>query len=83
VAEPTAIHVDTKGSAKNGVSDEGITEKLMQNFDFSPSSIIEQLALRNPIYARTAAGGHFGRSAEEDGGFSWERLDQDILASLR
>ena len=83
VAEPTAIHVDTKGSAKNGVSDEWITEKLMQNFDFSPSSIIDQLALRNPIYARTAAGGHFGRSAEEDGGFSWERLDSDILASLR
>ena len=83
VAEPTAIHVDTKGSAKNGVSDEWITGKLIQNFDFTPSSIIEQLALRSPIYARTAAGGHFGRPAEEDGGFSWERLDPHILASLR
>ena len=83
VAEPTAIHVDTKGSAKNGMSDEWITGKLIQNFDFTPSSIIEQLALRNPIYARTAAGGHFGRPAEEDGGFSWERLDSHILASLR
>ena len=83
VAEPTAIHVDTKGSAKNGVSDGWITEKLMQNFDFSPSSIIKRLNLRTPIYERTAAGGHFGRPAEEDGGFSWEKLDQDILASLR
>jgi S-adenosylmethionine synthetase len=83
VAEPTAIHVDTKGSARNGASDELIAEKLTQNFDFRPSSIIKQLALRSPIYARTAAGGHFGRPAEEDGGFSWERLDSNILASLR
>ena len=83
VAEPTAIHVDTKGSAKNGVSDEWITRKLIENFDFTPSSIIKQLALRNPIYARTAVGGHFGRPAEEDGGFSWERLDSYILASLQ
>ena len=83
VAEPTAIHVDTKGSSKNGKDDEWIKEKLIQSFDFTPSSIIENLALRNPIYAKTAAGGHFGRSAGEDGSFSWERLDSNILASLR
>ena len=83
VAEPTAIHVDTKGSSKNGKDDEWIKEKLIQSFDFTPSSIIENLALRNPIYSKTAAGGHFGRSAGEDGSFSWERLDSNILASLR
>jgi len=83
VAEPTAIHVDTKGSAKNGMSDELITQRLIGNFDFRPSSIIEQLALRNPIYARTAAGGHFGRPADDDGGFSWEKIDRDIIQSLQ
>ena len=83
VAEPTAIHVDTKGSAKNGMSDELIRQRLIGNFDFRPSSIIEQLALRNPIYARTAAGGHFGRPADDDGGFSWEKIDRDIIQSLQ
>ena len=83
VAKPTAIHVDTKGSAKDGLSDRWIADKLVEIFDFRPSSIINRLALRKPIYARTAAGGHFGRPAEKDGGFSWERLDPSIIASLR
>ena len=41
----------------------------------SPRSIREHLALNKPIYARTAAYGHFGRTADADGGFSWEKTD--------
>ena len=42
--------------------------------DLSPRGIREHLALNKPVYARTAAYGHFGRRPEDDGGFSWERL---------
>jgi S-adenosylmethionine synthetase len=41
----------------------------------TPRGIRERLKLNRPIYARTAAYGHFGREAQEDGGFSWERTD--------
>jgi len=43
--------------------------------DLSPRGIREHLGLSQPIYARTAAYGHFGREPDADGGFSWERLD--------
>ena len=43
--------------------------------DLSPRGIREHLGLNRPIYARTAAYGHFGRTPEDDGGFSWERTD--------
>jgi S-adenosylmethionine synthetase len=43
--------------------------------DLSPRGIRTHLALNKPIYARTAAYGHFGREPEADGGFSWEKLD--------
>ncbi len=48
---------------------------LQQLLDLSPRGIRTHLGLNKPIYARTAAYGHFGRSPESDGGFSWERLD--------
>ena len=43
--------------------------------DLSPKGIIEKLALRRPIYEKTAAYGHFGRTPEIDGAFSWEKTD--------
>jgi len=43
--------------------------------DLSPRGIREHLGLSRPIYARTAAYGHFGRNPDDDGGFSWERTD--------
>ena len=43
--------------------------------NLSPRGIREHLGLNRPIYARTSAYGHFGRAAEADGGFSWERAD--------
>ncbi len=70
-ARPMAITVKTFGTGR--FNDEKIVKAIKQLFDFSPSSIIEYLNLRRPIYKRTAAYGHFGRSEE---GFTWERLDR-------
>ena len=52
--------------------------------DLSPRGIRKHLGLERPIYARTAAYGHFGREPDDDGGFSWERLDliEPIRAEL-
>ena len=52
--------------------------------DLSPRGIREHLELSRPIYARTAAYGHFGRAPEADGGFSWERTDlvDDLRAAF-
>ena len=82
IAEPTAIHVDTQGTGRDGISDIEIEQRVRAAFDFRPSMLIERLGLRRPIYRRTAAGGHFGRIPDEDGGFSWERLDESILSML-
>ena len=82
IAEPTAIHVDTQGTGSDGISDIEIEQRVRAAFDFRPSMLIERLGLRRPIYRRTAAGGHFGRIPDEDGGFSWERLDDSILSML-
>lgn len=71
VAEPVSIFVDSFGTGL--VSDERLEEIVRKHFDFRPSSIIEYLDLRRPIYKKTAAYGHFGR-ADED--FTWERLDK-------
>jgi S-adenosylmethionine synthetase len=56
---------------------------LQDLVNLSPRGIREHLGLNKPIYARTAAYGHFGRSPEADGGFSWERTDLvDELRSI-
>jgi len=57
---------------------------LAQAMDLSPRGIREHLGLNKPIYARTAAYGHFGRAPDADGGFSWERTDlaEAIKAAL-
>ncbi len=73
VAKPLSIYVDTQGTGR--VDEEKLAAKLGEIVDLSPRGIREHLKLSRPIYARTAAYGHFGRAAENDGGFSWERLD--------
>ena len=73
VSKPLSIYVDTQGTGR--VDEEKLADKLGEIVDLSPRGIREQLKLSRPIYARTAAYGHFGRAAEADGGFSWERLD--------
>jgi S-adenosylmethionine synthetase len=62
VAEPVSVRVDTFGTGE--VDDERIARALREVFDFRPGSIIEELALRTPIFRPTAAYGHFGRPTE-------------------
>jgi S-adenosylmethionine synthetase len=73
VSKPLSVYVDTEGTSE--VDEEKLAAVLCQLMDLSPRGIREHLHLNRPIYARTAAYGHFGRTAEADGGFSWERLD--------
>ena len=75
VAHPVSLMVDTFGTGK--VSEERILEVINKHFDLRPSAIIERLGLRRPIYAQTAAYGHFGRWYLD---LPWERLDMvDVL----
>src|SRR3954463_4021978 len=71
VAKPTSIMVTTFGTGK--ISDEKLEELVAKHFDLRPKGIIQMLDLLRPIYAKTAAYGHFGRSEPE---FSWEKTDK-------
>jgi S-adenosylmethionine synthetase len=73
VSKPLSVYVNTHETGE--VSEDRLSATLSELVDLSPRGIREYLALSRPIYARTAAYGHFGRSPEADGGFSWERLD--------
>jgi S-adenosylmethionine synthetase len=73
VSKPLSVYVDTFGTAL--VDEDKLSDVLQQLVDLSPRGIRTHLGLNKPIYARTAAYGHFGRSVDADGGFSWERLD--------
>ena len=73
VARPLSINVNLHDT---GETDERkLEDVLMQVMDLSPRGIRTKLGLNRPIYARTAAYGHFGREPDADGGFSWEKLD--------
>jgi S-adenosylmethionine synthetase len=71
VAEPVSIMVETFGTGK--VPNAKLEELIRRHFDFTPAGIIKYLNLRRPIYKKTAAYGHFGRSEPE---FTWERTDR-------
>ena len=73
VSKPLSLYVETHGTGR--VPEEKLASVLRELVDLSPRGIREHLNLNRPIYARTAAYGHFGRAPEPDGGFSWERLD--------
>ena len=73
VAEPLSIYADTFGTGE--VDDAAIEKAIRATMSLTPRGIREHLGLNRPIYQRTAAYGHFGRSPEVDGGFSWERTD--------
>jgi S-adenosylmethionine synthetase len=73
VAEPLSIYVDAHGTAK--VDEALLEEVLFKIVRLSPRGIREHLQLNRPIYARTSAYGHFGRQPDQDGGFSWEKID--------
>ncbi|MEP1207272.1 MAG: methionine adenosyltransferase [Rhizobiaceae bacterium] len=76
VAQPLSVYVDTGGQ-----TDEAKLEAaVMASMDLSPRGIRQHLNLNRPIYARTAAYGHFGREPDADGGFTWEKTDLvDVL----
>ncbi|MEN0002394.1 MAG: methionine adenosyltransferase domain-containing protein, partial [Pseudomonadota bacterium] len=73
VAQPLSIYVDTHGTGS--VDESLIEDAIRQTVDLSPSGIRRHLNLNRPIYAKTAAYGHFGRKAGRDGSFSWEKTD--------
>jgi len=73
VAHPLSVLVDTFGTEAQGITVPKIEELVREHFDLRPAAILRDLDLRRPIYAKTAAYGHFGR---EDGNFSWERADR-------
>lgn len=70
VAAPVSVNINTFGTGK--VSDEELQIALTEIFDLRPGAIIQNLNLRRPIYAQTAAYGHFGRDIQD---FTWERMD--------
>jgi S-adenosylmethionine synthetase len=69
VAKPVSIYVNSYGTGK--VSDERLAEIVKETFDLRPYAIIRKLDLRRPVFAKTAAYGHFGRD-----GFAWENTDK-------
>jgi S-adenosylmethionine synthetase len=81
IAKPLSVYIDTHGTGR--VDEDRLSAILRSLVDLSPRGIRKHLGLNRPIYARTAAYGHFGRPPEPDGGFSWERLDLvDELAAV-
>jgi S-adenosylmethionine synthetase len=77
VAEPVSVYVDCFGTAK--IDEEKLSEIIRAHFELTPKGIIDSLDLRRPIYQKTAAFGHFGRTDTD--GFSWEKTDK--AAKLR
>jgi S-adenosylmethionine synthetase len=73
VPEPVAVYVDTLGTGR--VDEDKLAATLREMVRLTPRGIREHLDLLRPIYARTSAYGHFGRTPTEDGGFSWEKTD--------
>ena len=72
-AEPVGLYVETFGTETAPV--DVIQRAITAVFDLRPAAIVDQLDLLRPIYQRTAAYGHFGRT-DADGGFTWERTDR-------
>jgi S-adenosylmethionine synthetase len=79
VSHPLSVYVDTHGTGE--VDEERLSTVLQRMVGLSPRGIRQHLHLNRPIYARTAAYGHFGREPEPDGGFSWELTN--LVENLR
>ena len=74
VSKPLSIYVDLFDNDLD--KNKFVVEKIQEKFDLSPRGIREMLGLNKPIYEKTAAYGHFGRTPEQDGSFSWEKTDK-------
>ena len=77
VSKPLSIYVDLFDNDEN--KNRHVEKLINENFDLSPRGIREMLGLNKPIYQKTAAYGHFGRVAESDGSFSWEKTDKSNI----
>lgn len=73
VAHPMSVLVDCFGTEADGLTNVRVAELVREHFDLRPGAILRDLDLRRPIYAKTAAYGHFGRT---DADFTWERTDK-------
>lgn len=73
VSKPISVYLNTHGTGK--IPETVIVDAIQKLVNLSPRGIREHLQLNKPIYERSAAYGHFGRTPDEDGGFSWEKLD--------
>jgi S-adenosylmethionine synthetase len=82
VSRPLSIYVDFYGTGR--IQEQKLEGVIGEVMNLSPRGIREHLGLNRPVYERTAAYGHFGRTPDNDGGFSWERLDlvEPIKAAL-
>ena len=69
--DPLSIHIESYGSVQGGRTDEDLVKIVKKNFNFRPGNIIKELDLLRPIYQKTAAYGHFGRS---DIALPWEAV---------
>jgi S-adenosylmethionine synthetase len=79
IAKPLSVYVDTCNT--NTVDEEKLSAVIQELVDLSPRGIREHLKLSQPIYARTSAYGHFGRTPDKEGGFSWEKTN--LVEELR
>ncbi|MBD20123.1 MAG: methionine adenosyltransferase [Rhodospirillaceae bacterium] len=79
IAKPLSVYVDTYNT--NTVDEEKLSAVIQELVDLSPRGIREHLKLSQPIYARTSAYGHFGRTPDKEGGFSWEKTN--LVEELR
>jgi S-adenosylmethionine synthetase len=79
VARPLSIYADFHGTGQ--IEESKLEKALMEVMNLTPRGIREHLHLNHPIFARTSAFGHFGRSPDAEGGFSWEKTD--LADSLR
>lgn len=73
VAKPLSVFVDSYGTVQDGKTDSDLLKIVLDNFDLRPGCITRDLNLQRPIYFKTAAYGHFGRS---DSDFTWEAPKQ-------
>ena len=79
MSKPLSIYADTHGTGN--VADAAIEAAVASVMDLTPRGIRQHLGLNKPIYQRTAAYGHFGRTPDADGGFSWEK--DDLVTALK
>jgi S-adenosylmethionine synthetase len=69
ISDPLSVHIDSFGTVTNGKSDLDLFNIVVNNFNLKPGVIINELALKRPVYTKSASGGHFGRNDKD---FTWE-----------